>query len=253
MSLLQGHWYTQEAKPYLEPLFSTEKVKELNLLPSVTTILKICHSENLSKWKQEQRDLAWFNLDRVEEEEFEEATKRVNFIATRISRESTGKGSFVHAIAEKYWKEIMTGDVNPAIDKFNEYEKKVSNVIHDIHFQMFPKFKPTMVETIVKTKDYAGQVDLGGMLANQKVIIDFKTQTVKKGRKLTAYPNYWAQVAAYSKAVTPSGSAFIILIDPVTLKWKVEFKESKELEEYYKLFEACLTLFKSSMGLGLNV
>ena len=249
MSLFKGHWYTKDGKPFLDPVESALFVADKDLLPSVTTVLKICANPALQNWIQGQRDKAWFEIGRDPQEDFTDLVKRVNAAASSESTGAKSKGSFVHAIFERYWNFIKEGNPYVNVDKRNQFETDVVKTIKEIHDTMLQKFTPTMIEEIVVAKEYAGQVDLAGIIANTKVIIDLKTQTVKKGRTFCAYPNYWAQVAAYAKA-TSATTAFIVMIDPATMKWKLEMKEGAELNYFFRIFSACLTLFKSPMGIA---
>lgn len=255
MSLLQGHWYTQDGLPYTETIDDVQQVKDLDLLPSVTTILKICHNHSLAKWISNERDKAWFELKRYPHETLKDAKARVNKIANEESSKARNKGSFVHAIAENYWKGILTGEKTAIIDETNDYEKKVLKTVEAIHKEVFPKLTPLKVEEIVKTRTYAGTLDLAGVAGDENFLIDFKTQTVKKGREFFVYPSYWAQTAAYAAPTFDNHSdvsTFIVLIDPVTLKWKVEFHTGMQLIQDRITFLHCLELFRGPMGLWLD-
>ena len=256
MSLLQGHWYTKDGFPYIEPIESVEQVKDLRLLPGVTTILKICHNHFLSQWIMDQRDKAWFELERFEGETFKDAKSRVNKIANSASSKAKDKGSFVHAVFERYWKELITGKEQEAFSSDNAYEKKIFELARKIHKEYFPTLKPEHCEERIVGKGYAGKFDLAGTFKSHNVMIDFKTQTLKPGKEFFAYPSYWAQVAAYHHAHFKKQTGmlgFIILICPETLKWKVEFQDKETLSKSLSTFFNCLELFRGPMGLGLNV
>jgi len=260
MSLLQGHWYTPEGQPYIETIESVEQVKDLGLLPSVTTILKICHNHSLSQWITNTRDKAWFELERFPHETLKDAKARVNAIAGKKSNTAKEKGSFVHAVAENYWNSIFKASkLYQHLDSHNDYEMEVLKTITTIHKEMFPKFTPHGIETILTGNKYAGKIDLYGSIGTKTVLIDYKTQTLKKGADFFVYPSYWAQGAAYA-ALIPFGytslpyecsTVFIILIDPVTLKWKVDFQTDRQFVASHDSFINCLHLFRGPMGLGL--
>lgn len=143
-------------------------------VPSVTTILNATADHTaLNAWKQ-----------RVGSEE-----------AVRISRESAGLGTKVHAAIERYF-------LGEAWDTFG------TNVIS----QMAKNMSQVMIEQVLPPVDeiwgfesalyaqglYSGTADAIGVYNGQPAIIDFKTS--KKIKKRAWIQDYFLQCCAYAQA-----------------------------------------------------
>lgn len=164
-----------------------------NLVPSVTSILRVINKPMLEAWKVEQAILSALTLPKGESEDLEAFAQRIAKDALSASRQAMKIGTQVHALAEMHLlKKPFPNLIDEAVLKFwwplrDWLEEEIKQVY--------------CAEKVLVNRElgYAGTVDL---IAHTKsfgdAILDFKTGGWT--HKATFYPEYPLQLAAYRDA-----------------------------------------------------
>jgi hypothetical protein len=163
--------------------------KELNLLPSVTTILKCLNKPALNIWKMEQVILAVFTTPRFNGEDDDAFVKRVLSVDREQDKEA--------AAAAKLGTEIHNALENAIHGR--HYDKNLKDYIKPV-LKEVDKFGVVMATELTLVGDgYAGKTDLICVNADSLTytVVDFKT--TKKLPKESHKENR-LQLAAYSYA-----------------------------------------------------
>jgi hypothetical protein len=163
--------------------------RKLGLLPSVTNILGVLAKDGLTNWKlQKVAEAALANPKRADETA-EYWVERVIGASTAETADASDHGTKIHraleqAIAGEEYSPDARPYVQPVMDLLAEKkivcsasEERVVNTRHG--------FAGTM--------DFAGTYGLSG-----KLVIDFKNQRSKPGKKMQAYDTYGLQLSAYA-------------------------------------------------------
>lgn len=244
--LLEGHWYHENGELYDGTLESFAQAKELQLIPSVTTILKTLSKPELEDWIIRQRDKAWHELERMPGETLKDATQRVNALANKKSTKARTSGSYIHKVGEHYWKSVIDcKEYKPLTDTPSETELAVQDMflkIHGVLNEEFPGFWPKNSESKIMKRTpfpYAGTCDLVGLSKDERLIVfDFKTKGKDSETPFKPYVDHWLQLAAYGAAINKFPEDIpgaIILIEPNDLTFEV-FIEFNLMTSYYDLF-----------------
>lgn len=186
-----GHWYTVDGQPCYEVAKADGKgmtattlrhAKKMNLLPSVTTVLRCLDKPALTMWKIEQAVLAVMTTPRLPAEAVDAFIQRVLAVDKEQDKERDAAaqlGTDIHAEIEA----AINGQ--PISDRLAPYVDPVMKTLS--------KFgSPVFSEKILVGKGYAGRCDL----CAGETIIDFKS--TKKLPK-ESYTEHRLQLAAYAK------------------------------------------------------
>ena len=108
-----GHWYTRQGEPMYTVIGKTtgrprnttlKDARELNLVPSVTTILNCAAKPGLNVWLQEQVLLAALTLPRAEDEPESVWLKRVISDSKAQGRDAADLGTEIHAAIQGFYE-----------------------------------------------------------------------------------------------------------------------------------------------------
>jgi hypothetical protein len=195
MSQENGHWYT----PQGEPLHFVEKkdgsgkrpttladARKLNLLPSVTTILKTLNKPQLTDWIVQQNVLAAVTTPRIDGEGLDDFVKR---IMERDAKSETDaakdRGTELHAALELLFQG-RDAEVSP------ETLPWVLPAFQAIS----ARGKTIAVEQVVVGDGYAGRLDLRQWLWDWKT-----TKKLPDPKKGGAWSEHRLQLSAYASAL----------------------------------------------------
>lgn len=199
-----SHWYTVDGNPMYEVIAKSTgqprpttlaDARKMNLLPSVTTILKVLHKQALVDWLIEQACLAVLTTPRPAEEPLDAFVERVLHTERVQDQEATKArelGTDMHAGLEALFGGGQIDDeLRPWIEPAYEYLRNLC-----------PRTIGT--ETVVVGHGFAGKVDYIGDALTHELIVDFKT--TKKPPTKGSFSEHRLQLSAYAKAhggVTP--------------------------------------------------
>lgn len=252
------HWYKRDGSPCFQvPKKSGDgfkdvtlrEARELNLVPSVTTILRIIAKPELEAWKQEQCILAALTLPRQENEPLEAFAKRV----VEDSQEQAGVAAgFGRAIHKQIELELNANHVLPIVPEVEPFM---------VHWRNW--FRAEVEEVYATEKcvvnleqGYAGTLDLHCKLKGLgSAVVDFKTQNLKPGKPPAFYDEWLYQLAAYAKCVNAD------VVWPKLVSVVINSKEPgpvfchqwDDAQEGWQLFNAAFDLWKYQKGFDPSI
>lgn len=211
-----SHWYFYDGLPCYEVLRgdgtgyrvpTLRDAKKLNLVPSVTSIMKVLYKPQLERWKQEQLLLAALTTPKIEGEREYEYINRIIEDSRAEGMSAADFGTHIHSLIEWYCKASYLGDDTAEIDflpddklylhGWKEWAKKV-------------EFRPELVEFSFANLELGcgGKIDCLGEIEGRRCWIDWKTQKTKSNIALgtetpiTFYHEWRTQLSAYSRGMS---------------------------------------------------
>lgn len=192
-----GHWYAIDGQPkYTLPKLdgsgdrptTLRDARKFNLLPSVTTITKVLHSEGLLQWKIRESVLAVLSSPKRDTESLDEFVERVLYVdreADETAKAARDLGTEIHGAIERAltgqtWDEKLKESVSPVLEAVNRLGKFHS------------------AERVVIGKGYAGKMDCLLETPDGFIVVDFKTA---KRIPKASYDEHRLQLAAYAGAL----------------------------------------------------
>ena len=148
-----GPQYTVFAKDGSERPTTLRDARKMNLVPSVTTVLKVAAKPGLEVWKNEQMLLAALTLPRSPDESEKDFIARIVSDSKQTAKQAAERGTRVHESIEA-WFEGVRGDIYHR-EIAEAFEKKIFE-----HFKTDP-FQPWKTETAFSSPlGYGGKIDL---------------------------------------------------------------------------------------------
>ena len=187
-----GHWYTLEGKPQYTVIGKNKKernttlrdARQLNLVPSVTTILDVAAKPGLVNWQINQGIHAALTLDRQVDESDEQFLYRVRQDSKEQGLKAAEQGTKIH------------GDINMGFagKKDSEVYTHLIKLINN----SFPN-QDWISEGSYTSKEMGvgGQVDLH----SKTIVMDFKTKDDIEGKDASklVFDNHGMQLSAYAQ------------------------------------------------------
>ena len=236
------HWYRRDGTPQ----YSVEAAKggmrsttlrdarKMNLVPSVTTILKCAASPGLEAWKLNQMLLAALTLPRGESESEESFVARVVLDSKEHAKKAAERGTRVHTAVEKYYE-------GKTDDTMIEYQLGVSKVIKNSFGDL--KFLPE--KSFGHEMGFGGKVDLHA----PGVVLDIKSKEFTSSTidKVEAYDEHMMQLAAYRVGLgmpeARCANVFASVTEPGLCK-VVEWSQ-EDLSRGWTMFESLLKYWQA--------
>ena len=235
-----GHWYQQDGTPAYtivgkngnERNTTLRDARNLGLMPSVTTILKVAASPGLEQWKLNQVLMAALTLPRIDGEPEADYLARIKRDAQEQGRKAADRGTEIHGAIEAWYRnrrfdytfaDFLTGTVEAVTERYGEQEWIAE-------------------KSFAHHSGYAGKVDL----ASPEVILDYKTKEFGSDDLPKAYDDNVLQLAAYRRGLgfhwAKCANVFISRSVP-GLVHIVEHSE-EDLERGLKMFDCLLEYWK---------
>jgi hypothetical protein len=220
------HWYTRDGVPmYTVPSkkdgtprnTTLRDARELNLVPSVTTILNVAAKPALTAWLQEQAILAALTLPRGEDEPESTWLKRVVQDSKQQGKDAADRGTEIHEAIQGYYEG----------KKESKYPFHVASCINTI------KTRYGDVQWVAE-KAFAHEIGFGGKCdlhstEGDGIVVDIKTKDFTDVSKPLWYDEHMIQLAAYRVGLglpmARCANVFISRIDPelsVIKEWAEE-------------------------------
>jgi len=229
-----SHWYAQDGSPAYRIIGKNGKerntnlrdARELNLVPSVTTILGIIAKPGLNTWLQQQVLLAALTLPRIAGETEENWLERVISDSKSTGRDAMDRGTQMHGVLERFY----SGER----DDYPRYVDQVDASIR-IHFGQDHIWE---AERSFAYEGFGGKVDL----IAENIVIDFKSKD--KLDKVVSYHEQLMQLAAYrvglGKPTARCANVFFTESGDVKL---IEHSED-DLQQAWDCFQYLLAFYK---------
>jgi hypothetical protein len=184
---MAGHWYDKDGNPQYTIVGANGKerntdlrdAKKLNLVPSVTTILKVAAAPALDIWKQQQLLKAVAEVPRIEGEPDKEWFSRIVKTSKEAGDKHMDRGTSMHNEIEDY---------------FNKRQREYPDFAKETYFAVVKEFgsQNWVTEKSFASDGFGGKVDLHC----EDIVIDFKTKELVDD-KTDAYDEQLMQLAAY--------------------------------------------------------
>ena len=197
---MSEHWYDRGGAPrYTVPAANgfqrpttLRDARKLNLVPSVTTILKIAAKPGLEQWKLEQMLLAALTLPKRPEEEERAYIARIVADSKQTGRQAAELGTRIHESIEQWFAGNKEVEYKRSAQSF---EKTVST-----YFKTPPDHQWIVEQSFASTAGFGGKVDLycpPSQYVPTGIVLDAKSKDFGPDDKVDAYDEHLMQLAAY--------------------------------------------------------
>ena len=211
----------------------------MDLVPSVTTILKVAAKPGLEQWKLEQMLLAAMTLPMRPDEPEKAYIARIVADSKESGKQAAERGTRIHESIESWFdgkKQVQYPEIAMA------FEKSIFE-----HFKSHP-MQPWLTERSFSSNlGYGGKVDLyceADESAPVGIVIDAKTKDFGPDDKVEVYSEHPMQLAAYRVGLklpnARCANVFISRTHPGLVK-VVEHSE-EDLNRHFEMFK-CLMKF----------
>jgi ATP-dependent exoDNAse (exonuclease V) beta subunit len=259
---MAGHWYLPDGSPRhtivgkngKERATTLRDARQENLLPSVTTALKVIWNQPLIDWFVRQGIEAALTADRRTGEEHDQFVKRIQFESTEKSRDSAEFGTKCHEHLERF-----------NLDQSYEVpESEGEQMIQTVGF--WKDYFRENIAAVRHAERTVGCVELGvaGTIDLEVerrdigfCVSDYKTTSVNPKYGPTFYPSYGQQLALYARMIRineglsedpPTVSHIIDSANPSPPHTKIYTRE--EQEHNLQVGLTCLRLWMLTGGGG---
>jgi hypothetical protein len=192
-----GHWYDRNGKPAYtvigkngqERNTTLRDARKLDLVPSVTTVMKVAAAPGLERWKQEQVLLAALTLPRSESESEADWLARVIEDSRETGRKAADAGTAIHASIQAYFED---GIPDP------DHDRHVRGFMTTLR-EHFGERSWISEMSFCHIMGYGGKVDLYSPKADDDwgIVVDIKTKEFGPDDKVSGFDEHLMQLAAY--------------------------------------------------------
>lgn len=239
-----GHWYAQDGTP----TYTIEKAKggglrpttlrdarKLDLVPSVTGILKMQVAPQLEMWKVEQAVTQAKKTRKLKDETDKKYAMRVFRLAMQQVRDAADEGSNIHGLLENYFlsEGAVPVDYSPYIS---------GTLVEFITHNLSIRGKDWSTEKSFAKGGFGGKCDLH----NKECVLDFKAKEFNEENLPKTYDNHAIQLAAYRYGLglgdVPGYICFVSRSKP-GLSHIIKL-DSEELDKGWEIFKCLLKLWQ---------
>ena len=234
------HWYDIDGNPKYEVPYAGKRkgmrpttlrdARKLQLLPSVTEVMKVMDKPGLNRWLQDRILESALTLPRTEKETDDIYKARIRQDSKEISTLAMNTGTEIHDACESAFKGRVINKKYKAIA-----EKVKATVEKEIGIGWFSE------ESFGCALGYGGKVDLSKFHA----VIDFKTKEVLKDKM--AFDEQLMQLVAYGNGLgyNPLETKFY----NVFISWDgdIEIHDWDNIDDIFRawdMFKACLKMWQ---------
>jgi hypothetical protein len=237
------HWYHRDGTPCYEVPRADGKsmrattladARKLDLLPSVTSIMKCAARPQLQRWMSEQLLMAALTLPRKPDESEKSWISRVWQDSSEQGRKAAEHGSRIHAAIEGHFLgKAPDPDMWPYVRWTAEVIRKEFGMLEWLPEKSFADTE----------MGYGGKVDLHA----EGVVLDFKG---KDGDLVgvECYDEHYMQLAAYARGLKMPGArcgiVFVSRTEPGTVK--IVMHTPEQTMRGWKMFHALLQYWKAN-------
>lgn len=242
-----SHWYERDGTPRYtitgkngkERDTTLRDARQLELVPSVTTILDVLNKAALVEWKVKQGILAALTLPRASDETDEVFLARVLDDSKQQAIQAAEEGNRIHDAIESSFK----GQQVPEL-----YLMHVASVRAKLQ-DAFPDVTDWVAEAaFASPHGYGGKVDLHS--PKHGIVVDHKSKDMAPGDiKRLAYDQDW-QLSAYHKGLNlkPNVCANIFVSRTHPGYVEIHVWKAEEIAKAWNVFECALATWKCIKG-----
>ena len=238
------HWYKQDGSPQYTVIGKNGKernatlrdARELNLVPSVTTILQVPAKPALTNWLIDQALLSALTLPKIEGESLDDFKARAKADSKEQVTEAADIGTSIHAEIEKGFKGELNKGQSVAFDGVLEWLDAA-----------FPGTPWEAEQSFSSSLGFGGKLDLRGDI----IFVDFKSKDGISGKDASklVYDEHGMQLSAYAEGCGVSNPIRIsCFIDRKTRDAKFHVWDEESHKKHWGMFKALLEYWKLSKG-----
>jgi hypothetical protein len=242
-----GHWYDRNGNPAYTVIGANKKerpttlrdARKLDLVPSVTTVMKVAAAPGLERWKQEQVLLAALTLPRAEGESESDWINRIMEDSKETGRNAADLGTQIHASIQQY---LEGNEYNP------DHQKHISGFKVCMR-EHFGEQQWICEKSFGHILGYGGKVDLHArseLSDGVGIVVDIKTKDFGPDDKVSGFDEHGMQLAAYraglGMAKARCANIFVSRSNPGLchiIEWTQE-----DLEKYWAMFTRLLSFWQ---------
>ena len=229
------HWYTREgvpaytvkAKDGTDRPTNLRDARKMNLVPSVTTVIKCAAAPGLEIWKQNQVLLAAMTLPKRQDEPEVEYLKRIMEDSREQARKAAERGTAIHAAIQGLYAGVTY------VTEFNSHVTGAVVAVSEWHSAQW-----TPERSFACSLGFGGKVDL----SCGDAVLDFKTKEFDDPVGLKTWEEQHMQLAAYRHGLGMEKARCAIVYVSTTVPGLVKLIElsQEELAKGWTMFYSLL-------------
>lgn len=247
------HWYTltgdpayqvPDAKGNMRPT-TLRDARKLNLVPSVTTIIRMAAAPALENWKAEQLLMAALTLPRLPAEPESAWLNRVRQDSREQGRKAAERGTAIHASLQGHFEGQQPTE---------EHWDYVKGVVAKIQ-EWAPEEQWVPEASFAHALGFGGKTDLHSTLCSHvPFVLDFKTKEFSADNLPKTWDEHAMQLAAYRVGLGMQTARCAIVFVSVTVPGLVHLCElsQEELHKGWDCFESLLRYWQAKSGYRPN-
>lgn len=233
--------YTVKAKDGSDRSTTLRDARKMNLVPSVTTVLKIMAKPGLDVWKNEQLLLAAMTLPRGLNEPEKDFIARVVADSKQTGKSAAEAGTRIHESIQGHYEGKPT-------TQHHEHIKGAVNALNELYGAQKWKCETSFSHAELR---FGGKCDLHRTIGNTNlkeygIVLDVKSKEFAEGDKIDTYDEQLMQLAAYRHGLgvpfALCANVFVSRNNPGVVK-VVEWSE-EDLIRGWAMFQCLLTFWK---------
>jgi len=192
-----GHWYTRTGKPLYTVIGKNKKerkttlrdARELDLVPSVTSIMNVMAKPGLERWKMQQVLFASLTLPRRDDEAEDDYLERIMEDSKEQGRSAADEGTKIHAAIQQHYEN------KPGYS----YAEFVAGCDTEV-YRTFGDQKWVCEDSFAHELGYGGKCDMYARSTDDPsvgLVLDIKTKEFDDPSKVEGYDEHVMQLAAY--------------------------------------------------------
>ena len=252
-----AHWYKAEdgapqytvtAKDGSQRPTTLRDARKMNLVPSVTTVMKIVAKPALDIWKQEQMLLAALTLPQIIGESESDFIKRVVADSKETGKQAAEAGTRIHESIQRWYEG----------EKTVEHTKTAINfeILVNNHFELPDDLKWVTEKSFGSAVGYGGKPDLYLPVckyAEGGIIIDAKSMEFHPDDDIKGYDENLMQLAAYRMGINMPNARCANVYASRSIEGLVKIVEwsEEDLRRGYAMFMCLLNYWKFKNKIGV--
>jgi hypothetical protein len=232
-----GHWYTRTGQPMYEIKGANGNMRpttlrdarKLDLVPSVTTIIKQAAAPGLERWKINQTLLAALTLPRIDGEPEDAYLDRIIRDSGEQARKAAERGTQIHAAIQGYYEE------SPVDSVWRPYVKGAQEALE----KEFGEHMWQCEQSFAHPLGFGGKSDLWSM----GIVGDIKTKEFDNpSTKQLAWDEMAIQLAAYREGLRiPTAMCFNLFVSTtVPGLCHIHIWSDEEIQRGWAMFRSLL-------------
>jgi hypothetical protein len=231
------HWYDREGKPAYtvkardgsDRPATLRDARKLNLVPSVTAIIRCASAPALEIWKQQQVLMAALTLTRLQDEPEQAYLSRIMADSREQAKKAAERGTAIHAAIQGHYENEPPGE---------GMWPYVQGAVRAVREWMDDSWTPE--RSFSHPLGFGGKIDLSGSSS----VLDFKTKefTEETIGTLKTWDEHSMQLAAYRHGLGMDGARCAIAYVSTTVPGLVKVLEisQEDLAKGWTMFYSLL-------------